>query len=60
MENCNPLALTTAVNTLAVMLASCLDDRELAWMSAVLVQLGDTLNTVLAQRGLCACGDEAT
>jgi dolichol kinase len=59
METCNPLALTTAVNTLAVMLSSWLDDRELALMSTVLVQLGDTLSTIAVQRGNCTCSVDA-
>lgn len=50
---CDPLALTTAVNTLAVSLAAGLNDGELALASAVFTQLGDTLATIAAQRGQC-------
>lgn len=50
---CDPLALTTAVNTLAVALAENLNDDELAFCTAVLVQLGDTLSTIAVQRSLC-------
>ena len=39
MNDCDPLALTTAVNTLAVAIAN---------------QLGDTLATIAVQRQLCA------
>lgn len=50
---CDPLALTTAVNTLAVALAGTLSDEELALYAAVLTQLGDTLSTIAVQRNLC-------
>ena len=50
---CDPLALRTAVNTTAVALAEQLDDDALAFLSALLVQLGDTLATISAQRALC-------
>lgn len=61
MNGCDPLPLTTAVNTLAAMLAASLNDQELALMSAILVQLGDSMNTIAAQRGLCKsiCCSEA-
>ena len=51
--DCDPLALTTAVNTLAVSMASQLNDDDLALVGAVLVQLGDTLATIAAQRERC-------
>ena len=38
--DCDPLAFTTAVNTLAVSIASQLNDEDLALAGAVLVQLG--------------------
>lgn len=54
MNNCcDPLALTTAVNTLAVAMSKTLNDDEMAFCAAVLVQLGDTLTTIAAQRSLC-------
>ena len=58
MENCSPclcdpLALTTAVNTLAVSIAKNLSDEDLSLVSAILVQLGDTLATIAAQRQRC-------
>lgn len=52
--SCDPLALTTAVNTLAVSMAARLDDQALALAAAVLTQLGDTLATIAVQRELCA------
>ena len=51
---CDPLALTTAVNTLAVAIAGRLSDEELDLTAAILVQLGDTLATISTQRGLCS------
>ena len=51
--DCDPLALTTAVNTLAVSIAAQLGDRELSLTAAVLTQLGDTLTTIAVQRELC-------
>lgn len=53
MNDCDPLALTTAVNTLAVAIAARLDDRELDLAAAILNQLGDTLETIAAQRARC-------
>ena len=48
--DCDPLALTTAVNTLAVSIAGRLNDADLALAAAVLTQLGDTLATIVVQR----------
>ena len=53
MKNCDPLALTTAVNTLAVAIAEQLSDDDLGLTAAILVQLGDTLATIAAQRARC-------
>lgn len=52
--NCDPLALTTTVNSLAVAIAGQLNDKELALTAAILVQLGDTLATIAAQRAICS------
>lgn len=52
--DCDPLALTTTVNTLAVAIAGRLNDEELGLVAAVLVQLGDTLATIAAQRAICS------
>ena len=51
--DCGPRAFTTAGNTLAVSMASQLNDDDLALVGAVLVQLGDTLATIAAQRERC-------
>lgn len=51
---CDPLTLTTAVNTLAVAIASELNDNELNMIAAIFTQLGDTLATIAAQREFCA------
>lgn len=50
---CDPLALTIAVNSVAVALAAQLDDNELSLTAAILTQLGDTLATIAAQRAVC-------
>ena len=42
-EDFDPLAFTTAVNTLAVAIAQNLSEDELALLTAVLVQLTGTL-----------------
>ena len=54
--DCDPLALTTAVNTRAVAIAGQLGDEDLELAAAVLTQLGDTLATISVQRSLCAGG----
>ena len=46
----DPMALTTAVNTLAVSLAARLNDEDLELAAVLLNQLGDTLGTIAAQR----------
>ena len=53
MDCCDPLALTTAVNTLAVAVAANLKDEELELLAVMLTQLADTLGTISVQRGLC-------
>ena len=52
--NCDPLALTTMVNSLAVAIAGKLSDEELDLAAAILVQLGDTLATISTQRAFCS------
>lgn len=52
--NCDPLALTTTVNSLAVAIAGRLNDEELGLVGAILTQLGDTLETIAAQRAVCS------
>ena len=46
----DPLALTTAINALAVSLAAQLNDDDLELAAALLNQLGETLNTISVQR----------
>lgn len=46
----DPLALTTAVNALAVSLAAGMNDADLELAAALLTQLGDTLSTISVQR----------
>ena len=53
IEDCDPLAFTTAVNTLAAAVARNLNEDELALMAALLTQLGDTLATISVQRSIC-------
>jgi len=58
MDCCDPLALTTAVNTLAVAVAANLKDEELELLAALLTQMGDTMATISIQRGLCQKNEE--
>ena len=52
-RSCDPLALTTAINTLAVAIAGELNDEDLALAAVILTQLGDTLATIGVQRSRC-------
>ena len=49
----NSLKLTTAVTALANAIACNMTVGELAVIAGILVQLGDTLATIAAQRVLC-------
>lgn len=49
----NPCELTASVTALANLIAAKLDEDELAVMASIFVQLGDTLETIAAQRALC-------
>ena len=51
-EDFDPLAFTTAVNTLAVAIAQNLSEAELALLTAGLVQLTGTLTTITVQQTL--------
>ena len=51
--DCDPAALTTADNTLAVAIAARLEDEDLSLTAALLTQLGDTLATIAVQRARC-------
>lgn len=44
------LELTLSISALANAIASTLEDGEVALISSILVQLGDTLATILVQR----------
>ena len=46
-------AAATAVSALAEIIACKLSDNEISLLSAVLVQLGDTLTTILTLREIC-------
>ncbi|MBQ9460665.1 MAG: hypothetical protein IJU51_01935 [Clostridia bacterium] len=49
----NPCELTASVTAIANAIASRLCDDDLSVLAAVLVQLGDTLATIAAQRAIC-------
>ena len=51
-EDFDPLAFTTAVNTLAVAIAQNLSEDDLETPPAVLVQLTGTLTTITVQQTL--------
>ncbi|MGM9663144.1 MAG: DUF6774 domain-containing protein [Oscillospiraceae bacterium] len=54
------LTLTTALNTLAVAVANCIEsEEELSLLGSMLTQLGDTLETISAQRALQKSREEA-
>ena len=49
----NSLELTGSVTALANVIARNLDDGEITLLASILVQLSDTLNTIVASRVLC-------
>lgn len=49
----NACEITAAITALANAIACRLDDNELDLLGAILTQLGDTLETISAQRALC-------
>lgn len=49
----NPCELTVSISALASAIAAQLSDDELSILAAVLVQLGDTLETIAVQRDIC-------
>ena len=49
----NSLELTSAITAIANAIACKLADEELALLSCILVQLGDTLATISARESLC-------
>lgn len=50
MKNCSDLFLLT---TIACNLSQCLEEKELALLSADLMTLGDLLASMLAREALC-------
>ena len=53
-----PLELTASVTALANALACRMEDEELTLLASVLVQLGDTLVTIVTQRSICKKSEE--
>ena len=49
----NPCELTASVTAIANILACKLNNEELTLLASVLVQLGDTLVTIVTQKALC-------
>lgn len=49
----NPCELTASITAAANALACKYDNNELSLLAAVLVQLGDTLVTIVTQRTIC-------
>ena len=49
----NPCELTATITVIANSLANKMTDDELAALSTVLVQLGDTLATIITHRSIC-------
>ena len=55
----NSCELTASVTALANIIACKLDDDQLALIASVLVQLGDTLTTIITQKALCNKSDKS-
>ena len=49
----NSLELTSAITALANAIACRMTVEEIALLAGILVQLGDTLNTIAAREALC-------
>ena len=49
----NPCELTAVVTAVANTLACKMNNDELTLLASVLVQLGDTLVTIVTQRSIC-------
>ena len=49
----NPYSLSASVTAIANTVAYKLNDEELTVLASVLVQLGDTLATIVTQRAIC-------
>ena len=50
----NPRFPCDPLNTLAVSIAAQVNEKELGMLAAIFTQLGDTLETIAAQREYCA------
>ena len=57
--DCDPMAFSRAVNTLAGAIAPNLDDDEVALLTAVLGQRTGSLTTIAVQRSICNKKDKA-
>ena len=49
----NPCEITASVTAVANALACKLNNDELTMLASVLVQLGDTIVTIVTQRAIC-------
>ena len=49
----NACELTASITLIANSIANKMTDDELAALSTILVQLGDTLATIITHRGIC-------
>lgn len=50
----NACELTASITLIANSLANKMTDEELSALSTILVQLGDTLATIITHRSICA------
>ena len=57
-KNC-PLGLTTTIGAAAAAISKNLSDEEITFFAAVLMQLSDTLYTILAQRACQKVNEES-
>ncbi len=56
----NPCQLTTAITAVANAISCKLTVAETALLASILVQLGDTMATIAAQKSLCQESDDKT
>ena len=49
----SPCEITAFISSLAICISKSYDDKELAVIAAAFTQLGDSIETILAQRELC-------
>lgn len=55
MQSCD---LVIAISALACCIAEGKTEEEIALLSSIFSQLGDTLDTISAQQALCTPGDD--